>query len=106
MPALLSVRSPAAIARLVISVIVNAIDGQMLGISVGSRPIAEDLVSVPFVTDANAATAIAAKGFAMRIITSRFHPGPNAKEARFCIPWRIAMSDKMMFWPVYSQTAA
>jgi hypothetical protein len=67
---------------LIITVIVDAINRQMLCIAIGPRPIPKGLELLPFHANANSTSTIARESLAMRIAASRFHASPDAVQAR------------------------
>ena len=76
--------SPAAVIRAVALVVVNAVNGQRVIVSVGKRPVTECREVVkPFLTDFDAASAILVVITFRGITAPGFHVVPDTIEARF-----------------------
>jgi hypothetical protein len=63
------------------SIVVDPIDCQMVGVATCPSPIAKECIFPPFVAKPDATTAITRKCLAMRVCASRFHVGPNPMQS-------------------------
>src|SRR5690606_4256785 len=77
-------RRPATVARLVIAVVVDAVDGEAGLVSVGHSPLMEGTEVVPFLRDANATSAVAVVRAVVGIRAAVLHAGPHAVQAWAC----------------------
>jgi len=101
---LYSCRCPAAIVGRIRTIIVNAINRQIIGVPVGKRPIPESFIVRPF--DGNATAAITIKGRIGRIAASGKHICPDTVKTRSHAFSRIAMSEAIKLYPFRPKAAA
>lgn len=74
-------RCPPTVGRLVVTVIVDAVDGKVIGIAVGIRPVSERLELLPLFADLNASAAVAVEGVMVFVLASTLHAFPDSIKA-------------------------
>jgi len=91
-PRLFGLRYEAAVLGAVVAIVVNTIQRQSLGVSIGQGPIAEWFKSMPFWTNCNATSAIVAECGYSWIIATLFHVIPDIVKAAGSMVYTVAVS--------------
>lgn len=79
---------PPAVRWFVIPVVVDAVDREIVCITIGPSPIAKDFEMVPFCANANAASPIVAKCIRFGSRATSLHTGPNPVQPCFAFSMR------------------